>query len=351
MRKLKDFCGPTQLARLALAEIDAGNRLIALCPEPDLPWLFAASGDEFLYHDYAAYRQDELRLMSDPTGSARLSWSPTPGEPAKPYDLAVIYLPKSTNLIEFSLASVAKVLELGTMVMVVGSNNSGIRSSGGLIEQYVGPVLSSRSARHSVLLQAEQRITPGSFEAERHYLVQIPGRQFKVVTLPGVFSHGQLDDGTRLLLDNIDDLDFRTALDWGCGSGVIGTALRLAYPETRVDFVDSNVMAIEATRRTLAANDLSLDGVEGSDIFSNVTEKYDLITANPPFHGGLHTDYAITESFISQAGRHLTRSGRLMVVANSFLNYVRVFGRYFNDVRILADNNRYRVIQARHGGG
>ncbi len=44
----------------------------------------------------------------------------------------------------------------------------------------------------------------------------------KVISLPGVFSHGRLDRGSALLLEHLDKLPSGHLLDFGCGAGVLG---------------------------------------------------------------------------------------------------------------------------------
>ncbi len=162
-----------------------------------------------------------------------------------------------------------------------------------------------------------------------------------------MFSHGKLDEGTDFLLAQLRALPFEKALDWGCGAGVIGAALKLAHPEKHVDFVDSNVMALEATRRTLASNGFATDSVWPSDIFSDVHGRYDVIVSNPPFHKKLETDFSITERFLREAGEHLTGSGRLIIVANAFINYFPPLRESFGKVEVVAENTKFRVIEAK----
>lgn len=352
MQSIKSFSRPTQLLALALQDHHASRLLVALGPEPNLPQLFADSFPlaDFLYHNYAIYHRDRQAAASTSANDTNLHFAISLSETTEPYDLAAIYLPKSKELIEFTFSTLSKALPLGAAVMVVGPKNSGIRSCKPLIERYIGPVLSSRSARHCVLIHARKAIESVPFEGRKTYVVQAFGRHLSVVTLPGVFSHGQLDQGTRFFLDSIIQSDASTVLDWACGSGVVGAALSLAHPEIEVDFVDSNIMALESTRQTLAANGLSTNNVWPSDIFSDVSSKYDLIVSNPPFHTGLDTNLSVTQQFLCQASGHLTPSGRLVIVANAFLNYIPTLRRHFRDVQILADNRQYMIIQAQHPG-
>ena len=343
----RQFGRSTQLAGMALDGVHAERPVFALPPEPGLlrPFGNAFSQPDFLYHDYAIYLRDNEAARPD---GAKLFFAPRYDEMAGMHDLAVIFLPKGKELIEFVFSSVSKTLEHGAGVIVVGPKKSGIRSCKPLVEKYFGSVLSSRSARHCVVIEAEKTVETELFEGKKSYSVAVFGKELHVVTLPGVFSHGQLDEGTGVLLAHLDAgrVSFKKALDFGCGAGVIGAALKLAHPKKKVDFVDSNVMALEAARQTLEANSFGPDCVWASDVFSHVSRRYDLIVSNPPYHAGLMTDFSVTERLIQEANRHLTRSGRLVIVTNAFGKYAPHLRQHFGRVRMAGKRGHYRIIEA-----
>ena len=71
-------------------------------------------------------------------------------------------------------------------------------------------------------------------------------------------------------------------LDIGCGSGVIGLTIKEKLPNCDVDLVDISKEALEVTKEN--SNNLGLNvNIYGSDLFSNVKDKYDVIISNPPY--------------------------------------------------------------------
>ena len=77
----------------------------------------------------------------------------------------------------------------------------------------------------------------------------------QVTALPGVFNHGALDDGTKLLLAHIP-FDRKNVLDIACGSGIIGTMYKIKNTQATVDFADASVYATLSTTQTLEHNNL-----------------------------------------------------------------------------------------------
>ena len=84
-----------------------------------------------------------------------------------------------------------------------------------------------------------------------------------------------------------------------------------------------------------------LDNERGLDI-----DKFDLIVSNPPFHTGIATDYTIAEAFLSNAKQHLTKVGKLSIVANSFLKYPPILEAQFGSFHTVYKNNKFAVYSS-----
>lgn len=268
------------------------------------------------------------------------------GIDVSPAKSAVVFLPKSKALIDMMLAKVSSIVDESGKVALVGEKSAGIDSAKKAFEKNIGPVEEKLFGSHSVLYVGKNTIKR-PFDLESFVTVSdisYKDETLKLASLPGVFSAGELDPGTRLLLDNLP-LGAKRFLDLACGSGVVGALYKKLSPETEVVMADSSALALESARRTLAANILEA-GVTGSDVFSNINGAFDLIAVNPPFHSGVATDYSFIEVFARDAAKHLSPRGSIFLVANSFLPYEKTLSK-IGSTRKLVDDGKFSVFDTR----
>lgn len=270
--------------------------------------------------------------------------------PDKRHDSVVVYLPKSEPLINMVLSMVNVITAPGGNVYIVGQKNAGIKSQTKTIERYIGNVEFSDYARHSLLYQAVMARPSLNdnhlWKWAAEYTYELNNESLKIITLPGVFSYGKLDEGTRMLIEGLTVKENSKVLDWGCGCGIIGLVAKKIQTSSKVDMVDSNALALEATKMTMTINGLPTERIWASDVFSDVKDKYDLILSNPPFHSGIETDYDTVEKFISETKAHLHPKGRQRIVANAFLKYRPLIKKAFGNCEIVAENNAYKIYEA-----
>ncbi|CAN5727867.1 methyltransferase [soil metagenome] len=109
---------------------------------------------------------------------------------------------------------------------------------------------------------------------------------FTLMTDRGVFSHGALDTGTRLLLTKAPPPPASGDLaDIGCGSGAIALAMALRSPAARVWAVDVNERARDLTTLNAERNGASNICVVGPDGVPTAVG-LDAIWSNPPIRIG-----------------------------------------------------------------
>lgn len=257
----------------------------------------------------------------------------------------LLLMPKAKAEAEYLLAACLPLLAEGAQIFIAGDNKGGVKSAPKLLAPFADQVNKLDSARRASLYQAELVRPAPAFNLSKWIKgYSLEQEQLQICTLPGVFSAGHLDSGSRLLLDNLAALKGRV-LDFGCGAGVIGVNLLKRQPELELECIDISALALEATRLTLVENQLSAK-VYASDGLSQVTGTFNHIVANPPFHAGLKTFFQTTEALLSSAKDYLVPGGSLTLVANAFLPYPELIEKSFGQCETIAVNGKFKVYRA-----
>ena len=256
-------------------------------------------------------------------------------------DTLIYYWPKNKPEALFQLMNLLSLLPVGSDIFVVGENRSGVRSAVQMLAEFC-PLNKVDSARRCGLyhgrLEKQPQFDANSFWGE--YMLD----NLTIKTLPGVFSRDGLDVGSQLLLSTLTPHTKGKVLDVGCGAGVLATVLASHSPKVRLTLCDVSAPAVEASRATLAANGFEGD-VFASNVFSEVTGRFDMIISNPPFHDGLQTSQEAAQTLIRGAVRHLNSGGELRIVANAFLPYPDVLDQTFGFHEVIAQTGRFKVYR------
>ena len=175
-------------------------------------------------------------------------------------------------------------------------------------------------------------------------IAEINGIPFYFYTDNGVFSKGELDFGTELLLKNFkyDNPNNKTLLDIGCGCGPIGIyASHLGFA---VDMSDVNKRAIHLSKMSLKEQGLNANVFE-SDAYQNINSKYDYIVSNPPIRVGKEKLYEI----VMNAKEHLKDGGLLWIVVRKQQgaeSMVRDMKKVYKLVEVITKKKGFYIIKA-----
>ena len=175
-------------------------------------------------------------------------------------------------------------------------------------------------------------------------IAEINGIPFYFYTDNGVFSKGELDFGTELLLKNFkyDNPNNKTLLDIGCGCGPIGIyASHLGFA---VDMSDVNKRAIHLSKMSLKEQNLNANVFE-SDAYQNINSKYDYIVSNPPIRVGKEKLYEI----IMEAKDHLNENGDLWLVVRKDKgadSMVRDMNKIYKQIEIVKKKKGFYILKA-----
>lgn len=259
----------------------------------------------------------------------------------------VIVLPKSRELLNAWLAKLNADYPSGTAIYLVGEKNAGIQGAAKQFKTVCRQAHKLDMARHCQLWRGEL-LGEGDFDLSaftQHFEIADYQAKLNFTSIPGVFNHGKLDEGTKLLLDNLGKIPSHRVLDFGCGAGVIGLHLKARWPDAEVEMLDVSAEAVYASQVSAESNGLDVK-VFASNGLSEVQGRYKAIYSNPPFHTGIKTDYGVAQRFIQKAADHLIEGGELRIVANAFLKYPSLIEQYVGPCKVVAETHKFKVYSA-----
>jgi len=174
---------------------------------------------------------------------------------------------------------------------------------------------------------------------------EVGGKIYTFKTDNNVFSKKGLDFGTRSLLESINVKNIKgDVLDFGCGYGPIGIYIK-SNTESNVDMIDINERALNLARCNAKINNVDVNIFE-SNIYSNVTKKYDYIITNPPIRVGKKILYEI----LIGAKEYLKETGHLIFVINKdqgAKSTMKEMEKYYN-VKLITKNKGFFIIDCQN---
>ena len=139
---------------------------------------------------------------------------------------------------------------------------------------------------------------------------ELNNEKFVFLSDNGVFSKDKVDFGSKSLVETFlastEKVD--NVLDVGCGYGFMGITISKTL-NCHVDMIDINKRAIHLTKKNIENNKADCTAFL-SNIYENVTNKYDVIITNPPIRAGKKVVLEILE----KAKDYLTNDGELWFV-------------------------------------
>ena len=174
--------------------------------------------------------------------------------------------------------------------------------------------------------------------------VIVAGDAFEFVTDAGVFSHGRLDAGTKILLNDAPPPATEgNLLDIGCGAGPMSLSLARRSPRARVWAVDVNERALSLVRDN--AEHLGLENITAArpeDVPADI--EFDTIWSNPPIKVGKDELHSILDLWLPR----LRDGGTAVLVVNKNLgsdSLAAWLERKGWNVRRLKSRRGYRLLE------
>ena len=146
----------------------------------------------------------------------------------------------------------------------------------------------------------------------REFDTVVRDKKFKFKVDNGVFSKNKLDTGSRVLIEGVLLSGiYGNVLDLGCGYGALSIILSsFSSIDTFFDGVDVNKRAIHLANMNKKINKINNINFFESDVYSNITKKYDFIITNPPIRAGKSVIYEMLDNALN----YLNKDGSLIFV-------------------------------------
>ncbi len=174
---------------------------------------------------------------------------------------------------------------------------------------------------------------------------QFQGQDFCFHSNRGIFSKDKIDKGSIYLLEYLLSLPLQgKLLDVGCGYGVLGIVAKSHYPDLAVTMVDINQRAVTATVSNCEQNNVEAQ-VFYSDLFSVISENFDMIISNPPIRAGKK----VVQRLIEEAYEHLLPGGSLLLVIRKqqgALSWRQFIVNCFGNCEIIKGKQGYCLLRA-----
>ncbi|MGI4816860.1 MAG: methyltransferase [Janthinobacterium lividum] len=227
------------------------------------------------------------------------------------------------------------------IIYVIGKKNSGINSIINIFSKYI--VFNKVDyARNCCLYQGYMLKKPIFYF--QNFIKKHIWNNIIIYSLPGVFGHNKIDQGSKLLISTFTKNITGKVLDLGSGTGIIGISLAKKNPTIDLTLTDIYDSAIWCSKKNLKKNDF-IGKVLFSNIYSKINTKYDLIISNPPFHNNLNITISVIYKIIKNSTKFLNKKGELRIVISSFISYKTIFKNKNINYTIILKTDRYIVYK------
>lgn len=273
--------------------------------------------------------------------------------PAAAFPLVLVLPPRQREEARALLARACAAVAPGGRVVMAVANDEGAKSREADLRQLAGTVATTSkhhcrvcwtapgAAFDAALLAQWQGGDAPRWQAS----TAVPGGRFH--TRPGVFAWDRVDAASAMLAAALPgDLRGRVA-DFGAGWGYLSMQVRARCPQVAsLDLYEADARALALAGDNLADADLPVR-LHWHDVAQGVDERFDAVVCNPPFHAlGRGERPDIGRAFIAAAARALKPRGQLWLVANRHLPYEQALGDGFAEVRTIAQDGGFKVVQA-----
>ncbi|HWH25345.1 MAG TPA: methyltransferase [Pseudolysinimonas sp.] len=259
--------------------------------------------------------------------------------------LVLMRLPRSLEALEQIAALIATHADPQVVVIAGGRLKHMTRSMNDVLLRHFDSLDVTHARQKSRVLIARGPRRGGTNEPRTQFHDDLG---IWVAATGGVFAGTAVDIGTRALLSVLDGVPaYESAIDLGCGTGIIAARLAQMRPEARVLASDRSAAAVESATLTMELNRLRVRVTRDEAVSREPDASADLVALNPPFHSGAAVHSGAATALFEGAARVLRPGGELWTVFNSHLNYVPTLTRLVGPTRQVLRTPKFTVTASR----
>ncbi len=271
--------------------------------------------------------------------------------PEQAFDFA-LYLPtrfKQENY--YNLARLISILKPGGILISAAHNQLGAKSLEASLQQLGGTF--QTHSKHHCRINSFEKTSDLNQELLKTWLALGSGHLLEGTDLyvdKACFSSDKIDPASELLVRAINDDLCGHGADLGAGYGYISRQLLLKTAKIdSLALYEAEYIALACAKKNLQnfAAQKKLE-FEWHDVTCGLKHNnLDWIVMNPPFHDMSENNTALGRKFIASAFNALKPGGHLYLVFNAHLPYTDPLKASFKSIKILAQTNTFKVVEAK----
>jgi 16S rRNA (guanine1207-N2)-methyltransferase len=263
--------------------------------------------------------------------------------------LVLMQLPRSLGELEEQLDAIARYSDPGVTLFAAGRIKHITPTMNPIMQRYFGSFDVSHAQQKSRAFTLRlPRSGPESPFPVREFHTDL---ELWNAAHGAVFAGATIDFGTRMLLLAIraSSKESGTAIDLGCGSGLVAASIARSKPGMRVIATDQSAAAVASARLTAELNGVSdrVTVIRDDGLEAQPDNSAELVALNPPFHIGAAVHAGQALRLFADAARVLRPGGELWTVFNTHLGYRQALARIVGPTDLITHNAKFTVTVSR----
>lgn len=264
---------------------------------------------------------------------------------------------KEKALVHHVVNQVLAALPIGGCLVLSGYKGDGAKT---YIEKSCAMVAAAKSIKKmaggALLATIEKRQEPlNRLDDSAYTRLQIIDAELNLFSKPGIYGWKKIDRGSLLLAEQlpavIEALPTKpeSVLDLGCGYGYLSVMTKPCLPAATIVATDNSVTALRACEKNFAAHNI-VGEIVADDCAAGISQCFDLVLCNPPFHKGFDVHGDMTMRFLQSAKARLKPGAVALFVVNQFIGLEQRAGSLFEECRVLAEREGFKVFLLKNSG-